>query len=66
MGKVQRLLHVQPGLSLTEDEDDCLPSCHDFLRGFRISWDGHVIRYDLTVIQVLQNILIVVFVPRLC
>jgi hypothetical protein len=34
MGEVQRLLHVQPGLPLTEDEDDSLPGCHDSLRGF--------------------------------
>ena len=34
MGEVQSRKHVQSGLPLTEDEDDSLPGCHDFLRGF--------------------------------
>jgi hypothetical protein len=40
MGEVQGILHVQPSLSSTEGEDDCLPNCHDSLRSFGISWDS--------------------------
>lgn len=63
MGEVQRFLYVQPGLLLTEDEDDSLPGGYDFLRGFRISWDGYVIRYDFTIIQTHPNILMVFLYP---
>lgn len=34
MGEVQRVVHVQPGLPLAKDEDDCLSSRHDFMHVF--------------------------------